>query len=311
MQNQTKGIIYAVITAVFWGVLAVALKVAVMEVDPVTIVWFRFSLAFTPLLIWHIIKRPEGLRILYRPPMLLVIATLALAYNYIGFMWGIEYTTPSSAQLFIQMGPILLTLAGVLFFREQITRKQMLGFLLALIGLLLFYNQQIGALTGGENIYMKGVLLTLSAAVAWSVYGALQKKLVIRYSTFTLNMFLFGLPTLLYIPLADFSQLSDLSPVMWVIMAFLGINTLVAYTTLSLSLKYLEAGKVSIIIIMNPLITFILMGILTEMEVSWIDGENFTPLSVIGAVIVIAGAILVVRKKRKPINPAVASSESA
>lgn len=311
MQNQTKGIIYAVITAIFWGVLAVALKVAVMEVDSVTIVWFRFSLAFTPLLVWHIIKRPEGLRILYRPPLLLVIATLALAYNYIGFMWGIEYTTPSGAQLFIQMGPILLTLAGVLFFREKITQKQMLGFLLALIGLLLFYNQQIGALTGGENIYMKGVLLTLSGAFAWAVYGALQKKLVARYSTFTLNMFLFGLPTILYIPLADFSQLSDLSPAMWAIMAFLGINTLVAYTTLSLSLKYLEAGKVSIIIIMNPLITFIIMGILTEMNVSWIDGENFTLLSVVGAVIVIAGAILVVRKKRKTIPPVVASSESA
>ena len=262
MQDHPKGILYAAITALFWGVLAIALKVAVRHVDAATIVWFRYSLAFTPLLIWHILRRPKEIRILYKPPWLLVVASLALAYNYIGFMWGVQYTSPSNAQLFIQSGPILLTLAGIFFFRETITRMQIFGFLLAFCGLLLFYNQQIGALTSGESVYMKGVFLTLSGAVTWAVYAALQKKLVTRYSTFTLNLFLFGLPTLLYLPLANFSTLSELDWIMWLVMAFLGLNTLVAYTTLSMSLKYLEAGKVSIIIIMNPLITFIIMGIL-------------------------------------------------
>jgi drug/metabolite transporter (DMT)-like permease len=302
MQNHTKGIVFAGITALFWGVLAVVLKIAVQHVEAATIVWFRFSLAFTPLLIWHIIRRPRELKILYRPPLLLVIATIALAYNYIGFMWGIEYTTPSNAQLFIQSGPILLTLAGIFFFRETISRRQMMGFVLAVAGLILFYEQQINSLSGGESIYMKGVFLTLSGALAWAIYAALQKILVGKYSTFTLNLFLFGLPTLLYLPLVNFSQLAHLNWIMWLIMAFLGINTLVAYTTLSLSLKYIEAGKVSIIIIMNPLITFIIMGILTDMKVSWISGENFTLLSVIGAITVIAGAVMVVRKSRKGVS---------
>jgi LPXTG-motif cell wall-anchored protein len=303
MQNQTKGIIYAVITALCWGVLAIALKVAVRYVDSATIVWFRFSLAFTPLFIWHIFRRPRELQILVRPPFLLVLASLALAYNYIGFMWGVEYTTPSNAQLFIQSGPVLLTLFGIFFFKEVITHRQIAGFVLSIAGLLIFYNQQIGALTSGENIYMKGVFLTISGALSWAIYAALQKKLVTKYSTFTLNLFLFGFPTLVYLPLANFSQLSGLNLIIWFIMAFLGLNTLVAYTTLSLSLKYLEAGKVSIIIIMNPLITFIMMWIFTEMNVSWIAGENFTLLSIVGAIIVISGAILVVRKRKKPKNP--------
>ena len=303
MQNQTKGIVYAIITALCWGVLAIALKVAVEFVDAATIVWFRFSLAFTPLLIWHIIRRPREIKVLYRPPLLLVLAALALAFNYIGFMWGVQYTTPSNAQLFIQSGPILLTLFGIFFFKEVITHRQMAGFFLSTAGLLIFYNQQIGALTSGESIYMKGVFFTISGALAWAIYAALQKKLVTRYSTFTLNLFLFGFPTLLYLPLANFSQLSELNWIIWLILVFLGLNTLVAYTALSISLKYLEAGKVSIIIIMNPLITFIIMGILTEMNVGWIAGENFTLLSIIGAIIVISGAILVVRKSKKPKNP--------
>ncbi len=299
MQNQAKGVLYAVITAVLWGILAVALKVAGDEVEAPTIVWFRFSLAFLPLLAWHIIKKPRELRILYKPPVILVIASITLAYNYIGFMWGVNYTTPSNAQLFIQTGPILLTFAGVIFFKEVISKRQLVGFIITFFGFYLFYNQQISALTSGENLYMKGVLLTLSGAIAWTVYAVLQKKLVVHFSSLTLNLFLFGLPTLLYLPFVKFSDLAHLSPVMWAIMIFLGMNTLIAYTTLSVSLKYLEAGKVSIIIILNPLITFVIMAILTNMEVTWIKGENFTLLSVIGAVIVIAGAILVIRKNKK------------
>jgi len=38
MQDQTKGIIFAAITAFFWGFLAIALKVAVREVNRITIV---------------------------------------------------------------------------------------------------------------------------------------------------------------------------------------------------------------------------------------------------------------------------------
>ncbi len=299
MQNHTKGIIYAIITALFWGVLAVALKVAVRRVDPATIVWFRFSLAFVPLLIWQAVKNPREVRILIKPPWMLVVAALALAWNYIGFMWGVQYTTPSNAQLFIQTGPVMLTLAGIVLFGEKLNRQQILGFLLALAGLLLFYRQQLGAMTGSTAGYNKGILLTLSGAVAWTVYAVLQKKLVTRFSTFTLNLFIFGLPTLLYLPLAKFSDLAGLSWGWWLLMAFLGINTLVAYTTLSVSLKYLEAGKVSIIIILNPLITFLMMGLFTQMEVSWIDGEHFTLLSIVGALVVLAGAILVVRRQKR------------
>ena len=54
MQNYTKGIIYASTTAFFWGFLAVALKVAAREVEPVTIVWFRFAIAFVMLAVWQL-----------------------------------------------------------------------------------------------------------------------------------------------------------------------------------------------------------------------------------------------------------------
>jgi LPXTG-motif cell wall-anchored protein len=40
------------------------------------------------------------------------------------------------------------------------------------------------------------------------------------------------------------------------------------------------------------------MGILTVMQVNWIDGEHFSVLSIAGALLALAGAILVVRNRK-------------
>jgi LPXTG-motif cell wall-anchored protein len=105
---------------------------------------------------------------------------------------------------------------------------------------------------------------------------------------------------LLYLPFVNFANLAHLSFGYWALLVFLGANTLISYACLSLALKYLEAGKVSIIIVLNPIITFIIMGILTWLQVTWIDGEHFSVLSIAGALLALGGAILVVRKKKIP-----------
>ncbi len=299
MQNNRKGIIYAFITAFLWGFLAIALKVATREVEPKTIVWFRFVIAFIVLFIWQLFRNPSALKILYRPPLLLVFAAFGLSLNYLGFMMGVHYTSPSNAQLVIQSGPITLALAGIIFFKEKIRKPQIFGFLLAAVGFTFFYSQQIKVMTGQESQYNLGVLYTLGGALAWTTYAVLQKKLVVKYSTGSLNLFLFGLPILLYLPFINFAPLADLGWVWWLLLVFLGMNTLIAYGSLSQALKYMEANKVSIIIIINPMITFAVMAILSKQDVSWIDPERFSIFSLIGAAIVLFGALLVVQGKSK------------
>ena len=47
--DRRFGLLMAGTTALLWGFLAIALKVAVADVDVPTIVWFRFTFAFTAL----------------------------------------------------------------------------------------------------------------------------------------------------------------------------------------------------------------------------------------------------------------------
>jgi drug/metabolite transporter (DMT)-like permease len=75
------------------------------------------------------------------------------------------------------------------------------------------------------------------------------------------------------------------------------MNTLVAYGLLSLAIQYTEANKVSVILILNPILTFVLMAIISHTGATWISHEYYTPLTIAGAVIVLAGAMLTIFRR--------------
>jgi drug/metabolite transporter (DMT)-like permease len=72
------------------------------------------------------------------------------------------------------------------------------------------------------------------------------------------------------------------------------MNTVLAYGSLAMAIKLTEATRVSVIITLNPIITFVTMTILSRMKVSWIEPESFSLLSITGALSVLGGAIMVI-----------------
>lgn len=299
MQNNTKGILYACTTALLWGFLAIILKFTNSRVDAVTIVWFRFLVAFVALAVWQLITAPKSFKILVKPPVALVFAAAALTGNYLGFMLGIHYTTPSNAQLFVQLGPILLAVAGFILFKEKINSRQIVGFIIAIIGFVFFYRDQLSVFFNNAGNYHLGVFITFSGALLWTVYSVLQKRLIAKYSATELNLVIFALPIIVLAPFIKLETLSGLSIGWWILLIALGLNSVVAYTFVPLALKYTEAHKVSIILILNPMITLLTMSILSKMNVSWIEPEHFSSITILGAVFIFVGAVLVSIKKKK------------
>jgi len=311
--QRVIGIILASITALLWGVLAIGLKVAIEILDPMTIVWFRFLLAFSVLLVYYAVKKPSYLSILTHPPMYLLIASLGLGINYIAYMYGLKFTSATISQILIQIGPIMLGIVGFVFFRETISRRQAMGFMIAGVGLALFYYDSIAKFIGHEELFNMGILWIVVAAMAWVVYAAFQKLLIKTYPSQQLNLFVFGLPVILFLPFVTFSGFLQLTFVNWMLMAFLGLNTLFSYGCLTLAFKYLEANKISMIITMNPIITFILMGVAAYYEVTWFIPEVISVKGIIAAMLVITGGVLAVAfanpKKKKEIKEWIAAIE--
>jgi len=297
--KRLTGILFASITAFFWGFLAIALKMASNIMDPLTIVWFRFVVAFGILFIWYAIRKPSYLKILVNPPLYIIIASLGIGINYLAFIYGLKLTTPSTAQVIIQVGPIMLGFVSFIIFKETISRRQGIGFLIAGIGLFLFYRDSLSKMVEHEEMFNMGIIWVVVAAMAWVVYATFQKMLVKTYPAQQLNLFLFGLPILLFFPFIKTASFLDLTLANWLLMIYLGMNTLIAYGSLALAFKYIEANKVSIIVTLNPIITFIIIGLLTYFEVNWIEPEVFTNKGIIAALLVITGAILAVSFAKK------------
>lgn len=296
---MNKGIYFAAFTALLWGILAIALKVALKVLPPVTVTWFRFSIAFTSLFFIYLIVDRKKISILKKPPRLAIFAGLCLGLNYIGFISGIYYTSPTIGQLFIQSGPVLLAISGFIIFKEKISIRQGIGLVIVLAGMLIFYHEKLVYPSDGVVNFKLGVIWTLLGALSWAGYAIFQKKAVVIHNPMQLNLVLFGIPTLLLIPLVKFNLIFELIRSDWLLILFLGLNTLAAYGSLAYALKYLEANKVSVIIVLNPMITFALMAFLKKKQVNWIAHENFTFLTLTGAIVVITGVILTVLQKKR------------
>jgi drug/metabolite transporter (DMT)-like permease len=305
MPKSYKGILYAIITAVLWSVLAIVMKVSLKGLTPADITWFRFVLAFVVLTLYYYFKKPQYLRILKRPPLILIIATLCLAANYYGFIEGVNLTTPSIAQVFIQLGPVLLAVAGFIFFHEKVTWRQITGLFLVMTGLLVFYREQLSLILLQKGTLQTGILWILVAAVTWAVYSVLLKIMVMKYPPMQLNLVVFGLPVLLYLPFVNFSHLAGLNIIGWLILIFMGLNTLFAYGLLSLAIHYTEANKISVILILNPILTFVLMAVISYSGAAWIQHEHYTFVTLAGALIVLTGAILTIVRKNRSAKTAV------
>lgn len=265
----------------------------------VNIVWFRFLFAFSSLFIYYLLTQPKKLAILKKPPLLAIIAALGLSFNYIGFTTGLDYTSPNTAQVVIQIGPILLGIIGFVIYKERVNQMQMIGFLIAFIGLSIFYINQIeGMLEDKANLFNQGFFWVAGAAIGWTLYAALQKHLVKFHDTQLLNLVIFALPTLLFLPFVDFSLFVPLNFNQWLLMLFLGLNTIIAYGFLALAFKYTQVNKVSVIISLNPILTFLATTALFYLDVNWIETSLMGYKTFAGAVLVIFGAVFVIHFRK-------------
>ena len=302
MRAYRTGLIFAFITSACWGVLAVALKYTSTFIDSGSIAFARMAFAATSLVIYFSFKKRSYLKILKKPPLWATVSATFLAVNYFCYMKGIELTTASNAQVMIQSGIILLTLAGIFYFKETLTLKQAGGLLVALFGFSLFYGSQIDMILQEWHLHGHGNLWVLMGGVTWAVFSVFQKKLSQTRPPQQLNILTYVIAAIALSFVADFNALMNLSVSHWIILAVLGGNTLVAYGCLAEALKRAPASYVSFVIALDPLITIGIIHLMSFYGISFVNPEPLAWYGHIGAVMVSIGigiALIIAPRKKK------------
>jgi drug/metabolite transporter (DMT)-like permease len=293
------GFVLAFTTTVLWGLLPIALKGLLTTMDASTVTWYRFLFAAVCTSVYLLIfTRPMHLRPVNRTIAgLLGIAIFGLTANYILYLKGLDFSTPSTAQIVIQLAPMLLLFGGLFFFKERFNRWQWFGLLVFSIGILLFFNQQIRTLNNVDTDYLTGVLLVILAAITWAAYALAQKQLLNYFSSNQVMLSIYIAGILLFLPAAEPQQVWFQNQHSLWLLVFCCANTLLAYGCFAAALNHLEASRVSAVLAITPLLTIVFMRVIALKFPGYIEPEALNMLSIAGACLMICGSMLTALSK--------------
>jgi len=106
---------FALLAALFWGLLPLALQMVVPVMDPYTITWCRFLVAglFVGLFLMHRSSLPRPWQLSANLRWLLPAAMVGLTLNYTLFVVGVHLTSPATAQVVIQTANLFVLLLSL------------------------------------------------------------------------------------------------------------------------------------------------------------------------------------------------------
>lgn len=286
------GLGLAAATAGLWATLPVVLKVALEALDPITLTWVRFLVAFVLFGAW--VARRGGLpryrRVSRRGWGLLGLAALALTGNYVAYLLGLDRTTPASSQLLIQVAPLLMAVGGIVIFGERFTRMQWLGTGVLLVGLGLFFRDQLTEFAAEADRYVAGAAFIALAGALWAIYALSQKQLLGDLTPSHVLTFVFGFATLALLPFTDLSALGGVDALHWAAIVYCALNTLAAYGCFAEALAHVEASRVSVVLALNPLLTLVVVAIAHGLLPTVFDEAHVAALGLLGAVVAVVGS---------------------
>ncbi len=292
--NWRLGLGLSFIPVVLWGLLPIAVTIVLNKLDPYTITWFRFTTAFI-LLGCYLAARgnlPKFTRLQSRSfYYLLPIAILGLAGNYIFFVLGLKATSPSHAEVLIQLAGVFLSLGGLVIFKERYNRYQWMGVGLLSAGFIGFFYEQLKVLATDSSRYIHGSLILILAGLSWAIYALIQKQLLTKLNSTHIMWILYGACGILFSTVAKPQTLTQLNSIEWIALIFCGLNTVIAYGAFAESLQHWEASRVSAILALTPIFTIVSMSITAWWIPGLVTAEHITPLGLLGAMTIVAGSV--------------------
>lgn len=293
-QQAGVGIVLAIITAMCWGSLPIAMKQVLPVMEPLTVVFYRFTMASAGLgLILALRRQLPPLRLFARPRWLVVlaIATGGLLGNFLFFSSSLQYLSPTASQVIGQLSPVGMMVASVVILKERMRGTQAVGAVMLLCGLVMFFNTSLIEIFTRMTDYTLGVILGVLAATVWVSYGVAQKILLRRLASQQILLLLYVLCAIALLPIAKPKTLLLLSDWQLACLFFCGLNTIVGYGALAEAMARWQASQVSALITLTPLFTLFFSDLLSQGWPDYFAMPQLNLLGYVGAFVVVSGAM--------------------
>ena len=273
-------------SVVVWGASFIATKIALMDMQPVTVVWVRFAIGVLILGIVVLVRKqfklPKRSEILY----FIVLGFLGITFHQWLQSTGLVISKASTTAWIVATTPLFIAMLSWIFLREKLNWAQIAGIGLATIGVLLVISEgDISSLSIGE-FGNYGDFLILISAINWAVFSVISRRGLENHPAALMMFYVMAAGWLMIsIPFFTGTGVNDLQSISFSSLLgvlFLGIFCSgIAYIFWYDALKSIPASQVGVFLYLEPLIAVILAAYLL--------GENIYLASLIGGILILVG----------------------
>jgi drug/metabolite transporter (DMT)-like permease len=286
------GHLAAFFTIFVWSITFISIKVLLVPFSPLEIMFFRLILAVLALFIVsppRLTRVKLTLRDIWKP-MLAGLCGVTLYFIFQNI--ALTYTLAANVSVLVSVAPLFTALVSSVALHEKLKTNFFIGFAAAIAGIVLI------AFNGSLVLKLNplGDLLAILAALVWSFYSVLIKKIQTPQGgvfALTRDVFFYGFLFMLpFLPLFEFrlglERLAVLPNLANLI--FLGVvASALCFVTWNYAVHVLGPVKTSVYIYMIPVITIIVSALVLH--------ETITPVSAAGMALILAGMALSERGK--------------
>jgi drug/metabolite transporter (DMT)-like permease len=275
---------------VLYGASVVAVRVAVQDIPPLSLAVLRFGQGALLLAGALLLVAPRLLRVPRSSlPLLALLGLVLFTLFPLTFNLGLRWTEASRGALMLASMPLWSVWLARRGAGERLSRRQLAGVALSVLGIALAFLEPGGTLRGGVRALLGDGLLLLTGLLG-ALYGVLAKRALRRHpaATVTTWAMLFGVVLLAPAALAEglVPALGRLDGRLLALVVFLGVpGGALAFLLWTSALERLTPTQVAVYVNLNPVVAA-LLGVL-------LLAERRSLAFALGFAAVVAGVVLV------------------
>ncbi|MFW2368179.1 MAG: DMT family transporter [Desulforhopalus sp.] len=283
---MSAGYLFIISAAVCWGMIGIFSSLAFSQgVEPMEVAFWRALITWI-LFAGQAFIRKETHLDKKDIPLLLIFAVFGIALFYISYLFAVKTGGAAFAAVLLYTAPAWVVVVAFFVYKERLTWLKIVAVLLVIVGVSLISRS--GNSSGSTvTLGMVAIVSGLTSGFCYSLYYTMGKYFSKKYSS--ANLFLYVLPVgaLVILPFVSFTEKTLLA---WVaILAVSVISTFIANYCYYQGLKYLEAGRASIVATLEPVVAAVTAYIFL--------GEYFTVTGYFGALLIVAAVLATIYKK--------------
>ena len=295
--RSRRGTLLVVLSSAFFATTAVLMSLAYGRgLEPLQLLVWRFGIAWAVLTLWLLIRRRGDLLVPAADVGRFAVLSIAgYGAAALCFAFAVRYAPASVVGILLYTYPAMVVIAEGFMEREWPSRARVMAVMLTFAGCVLVVDPF--GVTG--PVRPIGILLGIGAGAGYASFTIMSHRLLPGRSRAVMMDYMFGFTALLAGAVAVLSGAS-LSAVTWDAGSWLLMGVIVLVPTFGAillywaALKIVGASEAALFSTAEPLFTIAFAAILL--------GESLSPIQWAGAVLVLAG-VLVVERYATPTPP--------